>query len=61
MAFRHANIIHYRHVTRPFALVSSKLINIPNKHDLNFDIKPTATCFDLLLGHHKAVYEYQDV
>jgi hypothetical protein len=61
MAFRHADIVHYCHVTHPFALVSNKLINMPDKHDLNFDTKPTATCFGFLSGHHKAVYEYEKV
>ena len=35
MTFRHADIKHYRHVTHPVALVSNKLINMPEKHDLN--------------------------
>jgi len=61
MAFRHADTIHFYHVTHPVALVSNELINMPDKYDLNFDIKPTATCFGFLSGHHKAVHEYENV
>jgi len=42
-------------------LISNKLINMTDKHDLNFDIKPTATRFGFSSGHHKAAHEYKNV